>query len=97
MSFSRGVGLRKLTSADDSVGDLRLHLPLPIAPSGSSKQFFPALEFSPSCPQQNYTLPKLQGIDYSPLRGFVSKVNASEDCERDRMFVFTGKVTRNHP
>jgi len=68
---------------DFSVGDLRLRRPLPIPRAGSSKDLFPALNFSHSCPQQNYTLPKLPDIDYSPLRGFVTKVKPSEDCESD--------------
>lgn len=66
--------------AQPPVGDLRLRRPLPITRAGSSKQLFPALNFSHSCPQQNYTLPKFPDIDYSPLRGFVSKVQSSEDC-----------------
>lgn len=66
--------------AQPPVGDLRLHRPLPIPRIGSSKDLFPALNFSDSCPQQNYTLPKLPDIDYSPLRGFVTKVKPSEDC-----------------
>ena len=77
-----------------SVGNLRLRRPLPIPRAGPSKQLFSALEFSHSCPQQNYTLPRLPDIDYSPLRGFVTKVNASEDCEPSRMTVY-GNITGN--
>lgn len=66
--------------AQPPVGDLRLRKPVPVARTGSPSQLVPALNFSCSCPQQNYTLPGLPGIDYSPLRGFVSKVNSSEDC-----------------
>ncbi|KAF9646185.1 carotenoid ester lipase precursor [Thelephora ganbajun] len=69
-----------ISYAQPPVGDLRLRRPLPIPRAGSSKPFFPASNFSNSCPQQNYTLSQLPGIDYSPLRGFVSKVKSSEDC-----------------
>lgn len=79
---------------DFSVGDLRLRLPLPVVRAGLSRQLVSALNFSHSCPQHNYTLPRLPGIDYSPLRGFVTKVRASEDCEFDHL-ISLGEIPKN--
>ena len=66
-----------------SVGDLPLCKPFPVPRTGPSKQLFAAPNFSTSFPQQNYTLPGLPDIDYSPLRSFVTNVELSEDCESD--------------
>jgi acetylcholinesterase len=72
----------KLT-VEFGVGDLRLRKPLLVPRTGPSNGLFAAPNFSTPCPQQNYTLPGLPDIDDSPLRGFITKVEPSEDCESD--------------
>ena len=43
---------------------------------------YQATTFGNACSQQNYTLPYIQGLNYTALVTFVSKANASEDCTR---------------
>lgn len=63
--------------AQPPVGDLRFRLPANVS---SFKGVQQATQWGASCPQQNYTLPNLPGIDYDPLAILHTQVKPAEDC-----------------
>ncbi|OCH92071.1 alpha/beta-hydrolase [Obba rivulosa] len=64
--------------AQPPVGDLRFRPPHPLA--AVRKEIQKATTYGDSCPQQSFSLPPIQGIDYSALRGFTPMARQSEDC-----------------
>ena len=55
-----------------------------------SSGFCQATSFGNACPQQNYTLPYIAGLNYTALATFISKANASEDCTWALVYLSVG-------